>query len=138
MVCLQVFPVLGKPCNIYRLQGHPNIIMGFPCNLQILPGLPTAYLGFFVILTAFFLRQCRENLQTHPNAMYPQFSCGKNLQCTQFLDNYHTQLSFKKKSKHSKKNWGSLRRSMIVYTKIFNYLSRVGNLKSSLKLLLKA
>ena len=27
---LQGFPVVGKPCNIYRLQGNPIIIMGFP------------------------------------------------------------------------------------------------------------
>ena len=30
---LQVLPVVGKPCNIYRLQGNPIIIMGFPCIL---------------------------------------------------------------------------------------------------------
>ena len=30
---LQVFPVVGKPGNIYRLRGNPIIIMGFPCNL---------------------------------------------------------------------------------------------------------
>ena len=31
--CLQVFPVVGKPCNIYRLRGNLIIIMGFPRNL---------------------------------------------------------------------------------------------------------
>ena len=30
---LQVFPVMGKPCNIYRLWGNPIIVMGFPSNL---------------------------------------------------------------------------------------------------------
>ena len=30
---LQVFPVVGKPCNIYRLLKNPIIIMGFPRNL---------------------------------------------------------------------------------------------------------
>jgi hypothetical protein len=25
--------VVGKPCNIYRLQGNPIIIMGFPHNI---------------------------------------------------------------------------------------------------------
>ena len=30
---LQGFPVVGKPCNIYRLRGNPIIIMGFPRNL---------------------------------------------------------------------------------------------------------
>ena len=31
--CLQVFPVVGKLCDIYRLQGNPMIIMEFPHNL---------------------------------------------------------------------------------------------------------
>ena len=31
--CLQVFPVVEKPCNIYRLRGNPMIIMGFTLNL---------------------------------------------------------------------------------------------------------
>ena len=30
---LQGFPVVGKPCNIYRLLGNPIIIMVFPRNL---------------------------------------------------------------------------------------------------------
>ena len=30
---LQVFPVVGKPCNVYRFWGNPIIIMGFPHNL---------------------------------------------------------------------------------------------------------
>ena len=30
---LQGFPVVEKPCNIYRLRGNPIIIMGFPSNL---------------------------------------------------------------------------------------------------------
>ena len=30
MGSLQGFPVVGKPCNIYRLRGNPTIIMGFP------------------------------------------------------------------------------------------------------------
>ena len=33
MGVLQGFPVVGKPCNIYRLRGNPRIIMGFLRNL---------------------------------------------------------------------------------------------------------
>ena len=33
MGSLQFFPVVGKPCNIYRLWGNHMIITGFPPNL---------------------------------------------------------------------------------------------------------
>ena len=46
MGCLQDFPVVGKPCNIYRLRGNPINIMGFPRNLYTLQGLSTTYIGF--------------------------------------------------------------------------------------------
>ena len=47
MGSLQVFPVVGKPCIIYKLQGNPIIIMGFqpysidiadfPCKVSVIP-----------------------------------------------------------------------------------------------------
>ena len=33
--CLQVFPVVGISCNIYRFRGNPIIIMGFSIDSAV-------------------------------------------------------------------------------------------------------
>ena len=46
MGSMQVFPVVGNTCDIYRLRGNPIIIIEFPRNLSILQGISTTYIGF--------------------------------------------------------------------------------------------